>query len=480
MTIESNTMTNLQTIRILAKGGVISPGDLHKLCQVARENTCETLGLGCRQELFLQIPVTRVQEAIEGLVNTALPFDTVLGRKANIVTSYGAMGIHPATPWLLADTYLDILEQFDYQPRLKINLTDPQQPLIPRFSGELNFIASAYPTFWHLHMQLPAFGSIGRLWPVLVSSEEIARLCYTIEQVYFAEELTDLSSLIQRVAGQLPDLTARATTQTFSVPMLPFPAYEGFHDSGNGCWLGIFRRDYSYPLAFVEELCELALRCKIGKICLTPWKTPLIKDIRPEHRPHWEKLLGIHHISIHHAATELNWQLPDLDAEALSLKKHLVRHLEESECNTSGLSFAIGSLPMPIATSVVIEPEPGNAGTFAIRHTADFTRSNARWRLFAKQVPANTLAGKLRELCVYYHTSAELGQAEPQPILQDPKPAHAEHPLFQCSHCLTVYDPQLGDPGAGVPTGISFEHLPDDYMCSLCEGHKNDFVLATA
>jgi rubredoxin len=473
-------MNNFQTIRVLAKGGVVSPGDLYKLCQVAGENGCDAIGLGSRQEMFLQVQATRIPAAIEGLAKTTLPFDTGPGQKANIVTSYAAMGIYPTTPWLLADTYLDILEQFNYQPRLKINLTDPQQPLIPRFSGELNFIASTYPTYWHLYVQLPAFGSTGQFWPVLVSSEDMARLCYVIEQVYFTEGVTDLADLTERVARQFPDLTTRTDSHAFSVPRLPFPAYEGFHDSGGGYWLGIYRRDYTYPLAFVKELCELALRCKIGKICLTPWKTLLIKDIRPEHRPYWEKLLGVHHISIHHAASELNWQLPDLDEEALGLKKRLVRNLEEFECNTAGLSFAVGSRPMPIATSVVIEPEPGNAATFTVRHTADFTRSNTRWRVFARQIPVDHLAGKLRELCVHYYTSAESGQAEPEPPRQEPKPAHTGQMLFQCTHCLTVYDPQLGDPAAGVPIGISFEHLPDEYICSLCEGHKKDFVRLTA
>ncbi|CAA9337938.1 MAG: Rubredoxin [uncultured Cytophagales bacterium] len=469
-----------QTIRVLAKGGVIAPGDLYKLCQVARESGCETLGLSSRQEVYMRVTAAHFPAGIEGLVKTGLPFDPEPGRKANIVTSYGATGMYPATPWLLAGTYLDILEQFDYQPRLKINLTDPQQPLIPRFSGELNFIASPYPTFWHLYVQLPAFGSHGQLWPAPIGSEDIARLCYAIEQLYCAGGITDLGSLVERVAGQLPDLTTRPVGQPFHVPTLPFPAYEGFHESGAGYWLGIYRRDYAYPLAFVEALCGLALRGKIGKLCLTPWRTFLIKDIRPEHRPHWEKLLGVHHVGIHHAANELNWQLPDLDEAALRLKKRLVRDLEETECNTTGLSFAIGLLPMPVATSVVIEPEPGEAGSFTVRHTADFTRSNTRWRVFARQVSADHLAQTLRELCMHYHTAAPSAQVDPEPDQQDPKPAHADHLLYQCTQCLTVYDPQWGDPGVGVPSGVPFAQLPGDYACSLCEGHKEDFVQVMA
>jgi rubredoxin len=314
--------------------------------------------------------------------------------------------------------------------------------------------------------------------PVLVGSEDIAGLCYAVEQAYFSEGVTDLDGLVGAVARQLPGLTSRIDGKFPNVPKLPFPAYEGFHEGGGGYWLGIYRRDYAYPLAFVDELCELALRCKIGKLCLTPWKTLLVKDIRAEHRPHWEKLLGVHHVGVHHAANELNWQLPDGDEEALALKKRLVRDLEEAECNTAGLSFAIGSPAMPVATSVVIEPEPGEAATFTVRHTADFTRSNARWRVFARQVAAGELAGKLRELCVHYHRSAASGGAETVlPPTPHPAPVPAGLLRYQCAHCLTVYDPRLGDPAAGVPAGSSFAHLPADYSCSLCEAHRKDFVL---
>ncbi len=470
-------MTDLQTIRVLAKGGVIAPGDLQRVCQVAGALGCDHIGLSSRQEILLRVPAGRTAMARDELVKTGLPFETEPGGKANIVTSYGAMGIYPATPWLLAGTYLDILEGFAYQPRLKINLTDPQQPLVPRFSGELNFIASTHSLCWHLYVQLPAPVPNGQWWPVLVGSEDIPGLCYAIEQAYFNEGVTDPGGLVRAVARQLPGLTGRPDGGSPRVPRLPFPAYEGFHEANGGYWLGVYRRDYAYPLAFVDGLCELALRGKIGKVCLTPWKTLLVKDIRREHRPHWEKLLGVHHVGVHHAANELNWQLPDLDGQALALKKRVVRDLEAAECNTAGLSFAVGSPALPVATSVVIDPEPGGAATFTVRHTADFTRSNARWRVFARQVTADALAGKLRELCVHYHRSAAAEAAESGPPTPDPKPVPAGPPRYQCAHCLTVYDPRLGDPAAGVPAGSAFAHLPDDYGCSLCEAPKADFLL---
>jgi rubredoxin len=470
----------MQILRILAKGGIISPGDLRKICQVARECGNETLSLSSRQEIVLELSVDQVPLAIEQLVKHNLPFEMGFERKANIVTSYAAMGIFPSTQWLLADTYLDVLGNFDYQPHLKVNITDPQQPLVPRFSGELNFLASAYPTFWHLYVQLPKLGGKLQAWPVLIEGDDMGRLCYEIEQIYLNQHPTNLNELVDLVNIQFPDVTTRPTEHTFTVPKLDFPSYEGFHAAGAGCWLGIFRRNHQYNTAFLEALCDQCTRHKIGKISSTPWKTLLIKDIRSEHRLHWEKLLGIHGISTHHAASELNWQLPDQDPEAIALKNSLVQTLEAREVSTVGLSFAIQTQAMPIATSVVIEPEiQGEKGSFRIRHTSDFSRSNARWRIFAQGVPKADLAEKLSSLCLQFYQL--LGEAELDLETEAEEEvlhlAERVSPLHQCPHCLTQYDPQFGDLDAGVSPGVSFEELSDTYVCNICETSKSEFIL---
>jgi rubredoxin len=48
--------------------------------------------------------------------------------------------------------------------------------------------------------------------------------------------------------------------------------------------------------------------------------------------------------------------------------------------------------------------------------------------------------------------------------------------VHQCKHCLTVYDAKEGDKENNIAPGTSFESLPEDYTCSLCEGSKTDFV----
>ena len=39
----------------------------------------------------------------------------------------------------------------------------------------------------------------------------------------------------------------------------------------------------------------------------------------------------------------------------------------------------------------------------------------------------------------------------------------------------TVYDPEEGEPGSGIPPGIPFADLPDDYKCPVCNAGKEYF-----
>ena len=46
---------------------------------------------------------------------------------------------------------------------------------------------------------------------------------------------------------------------------------------------------------------------------------------------------------------------------------------------------------------------------------------------------------------------------------------------YRCTVCDWVYDPELGDPDAGIAPGTAFEELPDDFVCPLCGVGKEDF-----
>jgi rubredoxin len=46
---------------------------------------------------------------------------------------------------------------------------------------------------------------------------------------------------------------------------------------------------------------------------------------------------------------------------------------------------------------------------------------------------------------------------------------------YVCSICGYVYDPEVGDPDAGVAAGVPFEKLPEDWACPICGAAKEDF-----
>ncbi len=46
---------------------------------------------------------------------------------------------------------------------------------------------------------------------------------------------------------------------------------------------------------------------------------------------------------------------------------------------------------------------------------------------------------------------------------------------FTCGVCGFQYDPEEGDPSAGIPPGTPFEDLPDDYRCPICNAGKEYF-----
>ena len=46
---------------------------------------------------------------------------------------------------------------------------------------------------------------------------------------------------------------------------------------------------------------------------------------------------------------------------------------------------------------------------------------------------------------------------------------------YICNPCGWIYDPGIGDPDGGIPAGVAFEDLPDDWVCPECGAPKSDF-----
>jgi hypothetical protein len=74
----------------------------------------------------------------------------------NITSSYPAEEIFIHHTWLSEGVYKDIFDAIDYQPRLKINITDCNQSFTPMLTGNINWVASVSDQhFWHLFIRFP-------------------------------------------------------------------------------------------------------------------------------------------------------------------------------------------------------------------------------------------------------------------------------------------------------------------------------------
>ena len=46
---------------------------------------------------------------------------------------------------------------------------------------------------------------------------------------------------------------------------------------------------------------------------------------------------------------------------------------------------------------------------------------------------------------------------------------------YVCTLCGYEYDPEVGDPDAGIDEGTEFYELGDDWECPLCGAGKDEF-----
>lgn len=473
-------MKKKDLIRVFAPGGLLSPEDLRKIVKTARYFGNEAICFGSRQDILFSAGARAAPEIEEAFAAIQTPYDWEKKPFQNIVTSTVATNLLPATPWVLAGTYFYALDQFNYRPSLKINITDPAQGLVPLFSGHLNFIASPHPDYWFLYLKLPGYGGRLRVWPVLIYTLDIARTAQAIEEVSRLEGSLEITELFTQVNARTQTNNRNIDT-SLELGNSAFPDYEGFNKMNNGqYWLGLYWRNNRYPLRFLEALCGLCAHTGTGQIAVTPWKSFIVKDIAQDDLLLWERLLGKYGINARHSSLELNWHLPVLDGEALQLKRYLVKAFDRVDVSTSGLSFSVNTCPEEVFTSVSIEKKSFFSllgrydflATYSIRYRPGFNPNEDRLFPFQENLSRKELKAALINLTqLYYRQLNHFAAEEYPPAATQEKESRAVH---QCRQCLTVYDEQY-EGAAGVVVGILFQELPDSWCCPLCDSPKTDF-----
>ncbi|WP_298552980.1 rubredoxin [uncultured Algibacter sp.] len=464
--------------RLRINGGVLSPGELKYICEAAEGLGLDAISFGSRQDIIFP------EEIDESKFNQFDKIQFVKPKRdgvENIASSYVSTEILASTSWLTSDRYLYILEQFKHTPKLRINVTDPMQRLVPLFTGNVNFIASEHEDYWYLYLRLPDWKKT-EMYPALIYSWDMDKIELAIENILIEEPET--IEMVFDLVSDATDTNNRTVDKPLEVPFYPFPYYEGMNRIGQDrYWLGLYWRNNRYDIPFLKAMCELCSENKIGKISITPWKSFIVKGIPLHSKLQWEKFLGKYGINVRHSMLEMNWHLPVNDKEALSLKKYLVTNFDQNDISTYGLTFGIKSFDSDTYnfTSIVIEKNrpPEIKGDFTIRDTfnllyaKNFDPNTREYIMHVQDVDKLELPGLLMELSQLYFE--QLGTEREDKTTQTIVKETTEEEVHQCSECMTIYNDVYGDVTQNISPNTPFESLPADYKCSLCEAPKSSF-----
>jgi rubredoxin/dissimilatory sulfite reductase (desulfoviridin) alpha/beta subunit len=478
--MESKKKSDL--IRAFVKGGFISPADLLKIIELSRKLGNKYILFGSRQDIMF--PSNEASEIqLENAFRT-ISIDYELGSDQsvfqNIVSSYAAVNIVEATNWVKEDSYNVVIDSFEYKPKLKINIVDPAQSLVPLFTGELNFIASKEENYWYLYIRDSRKANMIECWPRLIFGQDLAKIARELEDLFLKYLPFTIEELYMVLKNNNLRINYKPITEKLKFQEIVFPYYEGLNAMlNNQYWLGLYWRNNQYDINFMTAACRLCQETSVGKINIIPWKAFVIKGIKETDRLRWEKLMGKFGINERHSSLELNWHLPVIDLEALELKRFLVRELDQQDISTHGLTFTIKTRrDMVLFTAIVIEKSfqlaaPGDH--YNILYAKNFNPTNIVYQTYSRGVKKEMIPALLIELSKLYFRQLNPEKEYVKEIIEEGK-VTGSATSYQCTNCLTVYDKKYGDPASGIPVGMPFEDLPETYKCHVCDSPKKYFV----
>lgn len=478
-----------QSISINFTGGIVSPGYLKNILEIARQARVSHVRFGLRQQLRMDVPLTFYKAFSETCEEEGISVYKTDEALPNIVSSYPAADIFTTESWLREGVYKDVFDSFHYTPQLKINICDSRQSFVPFYTGHINWVSSSSQHFWYLYIRFPKTSKVYK-WKEQVYTNDVPLLSNAIEKemmvnssLFFGNATANGDDLFQRVKESTSYIAKPAVIEPLADFSLPY--YEGFNKMNNQLWLGIYRRNEEFPIQFLLDVCHLCLQTRVGQLYTTPWKTIIIKNIDPMHRKLWDRILGHYRINVRHAANELNWQVEDDTEKGLQLKGHVIRHFDKEDVRTYGLCFAVQTRPTAsmFGSVVIRRQEKKNPHRlkalerYDILYKKEFNPNAEELILFREGVEKDFIGTYLVSLCKLFYedqNDVPLLQAEEKPTQPDTPKTKAV--IHQCKHCQTIYVPALGDEAQNIAPDTSFESLPSTYNCPLCEASKEAFV----
>jgi hypothetical protein len=116
--LKTETKRKMELTRLIVKGGVISPGELKEVVNIALQEGLDSISFGSRQDIIFPKGFKSLDKTTLGKHHFVYP-DQKSGN--NIVSSYVSTDIFRNTNWLTGNRFLYILEEFKEQPKLTQN-----------------------------------------------------------------------------------------------------------------------------------------------------------------------------------------------------------------------------------------------------------------------------------------------------------------------------------------------------------------------
>ncbi len=484
-------MRNVNTIKVNFRGGIISPGDLYNILSEAGKAGVMHVSFGLRQQLLITVEPDSVNILQEGLHQLGIGYDMDNELHPNIVSSYPAEEIFITNTWLSEGVYKDIFDGIDYQPELKINISDSCQSFTPMLTGNINWVASATALhFWHLFVRFPKTNTIYE-WNEMVYTNDIPNVSKELEalilqnrEAFYDNPNANGEDLLKQLQKQR--YITKMAAQPAVLPSFNLPYYEGVNRVNNKYWVGVYKRDELFDVEFLKELCRLCLDTKVGQLCSTPWKSIIIKGVEEKDRPRWNQLLNRYQVNMRHAANELNFQVEDNCREGLSLKNYLVKKLNDEDTRTFGVCIGIKTRKKSeVFCSILVRRRPlihlfGSEWlhVYDILCANDFNPNERTGFVFSSSNPKFLLGEQLRRLVIafYNNRATKNARVEKQvPVEKETERETLPAYVYQCRDCFTVYDETFGDPESGIAPGTLFEKLGNGYCCPVCDAAKASY-----
>jgi len=479
-----------KTIIINFPGGIISPGKLHNILIAASKASIQYVRFGLRQQLLIDTTTYNVDIFTAELDKLKVDYEEDANNFPNIISSYPAEEIFIRKTWLTEGVYKDILDSIDFKPTIKVNICDSDQSFTPMLTGNINWIASPQSEhYWHLIIRFPKTNVIYE-WDQLCYTNHIARITNAIENIIINNAALFIDNPTAKgealfAALSLDNLIIKPAVQPASLSLFNLPYYEGLNRYNNKYWLGIYRRDELFSIAFLKKLCQLCQATKLGQLCCTSWKTIIIKGINEEDKNLWNTLLEEFEVNMRHAANELNFQVEDNCNEGLALKNFLVKSLSIDDTRTFGICFGIKTRKKSeIFSSILIQKRHlidlwglKLFPTYDILCAKDFNPNERTGEIFSRSNPRFLLPEQVRRAVFRfykYRLSTIKTNRQQYMVTEEPTKKGSDF-LYQCNSCLTVYNEKTGDEEQSISPGTAFKELPLNYCCPLCEGEKDNF-----